>query len=605
VLTLGGGANVYGSYHSLVGQEAGTALLATMLTLKLLEVRSARDLRMTGVLFGFLLVTQFLFSQSPWLLLYLTAVTVANFALMVDLTARLPGPRVGSALRLAGRLSAQALPLALVLFVLFPRLDAPLWNLHDPATRARTGISDQLEPGAVSELVIDGGLAFRARFDGAAPSADGLYWRGPVLWNSDGRRWLPGHPSGGGAIRREPASAADLVSYTVVMERSGQRWLFALDLPLVAPPAAALTADHTLLADRPVEETRAYRAASALTYDTGPLADAERTAALTLPGNLTQRMRDLVAGWQAESAGPEALVQRALSFFREEPFHYTLLPPLLGPSPADEFLFETRRGFCEHYASAFALLMRIGGIPSRILVGYLGGELNPMAGHYIVRHSDAHAWVEVWLEGRGWVRIDPTAAVAPWRVERAELPALAGGTPLRFRGEPPETLVRWVHRLRLLADAADARWHQWVLNYSSLQQMRLLDRAGLGGLREYGLAVAMVLSAALVLGLLVAAMSRGERRRDPAERLYAGFCRRLAKIGLRPRPGEGPRDFGRRAAARRPELGGAIDGFLSAYLPLRYGPPPGGPHLREAAVALRALRPRRRRGKAAPAGRPS
>jgi hypothetical protein len=311
---------------------------------------------------------------------------------------------------------------------------------------------------------------------------------------------------------------------------------------------------------------------SALTYDTGEISPDEKAAGLELPPNVTHRMRRLVADWQHQAHGPQEVVRAALRYFNQEPFYYTLQPPRLGTNPADEFLFETRRGFCEHYASSFALLMRIAGIPSRIVLGYLGGELNPIGNYLIVRQSDAHAWVEVWLQKRGWVRVDPTAAVAPERVERSDiLTDLGGGAPARFQIGDPGELYRWAHRLRLIADAVDAGWRNWVLDYSRSRQQGLLNSFGLGFLREYGLAAAMIVASALMLALVAAGIGRRRAPRDTLQKIYLRFCRRLATCGLERHPSEGPMAFGARIAAARPNLRRPVHSFLSLYLPLRYG----------------------------------
>jgi transglutaminase-like putative cysteine protease len=572
-LTIGGVATVFGAYHTLLGPEGGTALLATMLTLKLLEIHRPRDVRAVTVLLGFLLVSQFLFDQSAWLALYLCAVLIANFALMIDLTA---SEQRRSSMRrsvaLASRLSLQAIPLTLVLFVLFPRLTAPLWDLSLSRDRARTGMTSTLEPGAISELVLSGELAFRARFDGPIPAADKLYWRGPTAWTTDGRRWtgLPSLPS---APTLPPlAASGNLVAYQITLEPTSQRTLFVLDMPVEVPPHTRVSAAFEVHAAREVREPRRYRAVSALTYNTGEIRHEQRAAGLRTPPNVTPRMRRLVAEWKRQAASPQEVVRAALRYFNHEPFYYTLKPPKLGANPDDEFLFETRRGFCEHYASGFALLMRIAGIPSRIVLGYLGGELNPLGDYLIVRQSDAHAWVEVWLDGRGWVRVDPTAAVAPTRVEPSEILAgLAAGAPARFQIGDPGPVGRWAHRFRLLADAIDAGWRSWVLEYSSARQQRLLDAVGLGVLREYGLALAMVVASAVVLSLIAAGMGRGRAPHDPLEKLYARFCRRLAARGLVRRPSEGPMMLCERAASTWPDLRTPIASFMSLYLLLRYG----------------------------------
>lgn len=598
-LTLAGIANVFGSYQTLMGRDAGTALLATMLALKLLEIRRPRDIRVTAVLFGFLLVSQFLFDQSPLRALYLALLLVLDFALMADLSARMEdGPKaLASALRIAGRLSLQALPLALVMFLLFPRLSAPLWSLPEQPQRGQTGIKDWLEPGSLSEMVILGGPAFRARFDGPIPPEDRRYWRGPVLWHTDGRRWT-GWPEGMPLGKAEELiERGEEIAYQVELEPSGKRWLFPLDLPVQIDGKARILADFQVLASSPIKDHRIYQAVSALRYNTGELDLDQEVTGTQLPQNITPRTRALVAAWQQGGASGAALVQKALEFFRQEPFHYSLLPPELGPNPTDAFLFETRRGFCEHYASSFALLMRIGGIPSRIVLGYMGGEYNPIGDYLIVRQSDAHAWVEVWLDGKGWMRVDPTAAVAPERVEQNELlERLGSGVPPRFRLDDADTLRRWIHRLDLLGDAIETGWRRWVLDLSSARQQRMLASLGLQELREYGLIVALVVLVSIVLGLLLMALTRTSGRQDPLERAYARFCNQLARIGLPRRPSEGPLDYSQRIIAARPDLRLPVESFVSLYVPLRYGVTEWPDCERQLTRQARSFRPRRNPG---------
>ncbi|MCG6863219.1 MAG: DUF3488 and transglutaminase-like domain-containing protein [Chromatiaceae bacterium] len=598
-LTLAGIAGVFGSYQTFVGRDAGTALLTTMLVLKLLEIRRLRDVRVETVLFGFLLVSQFLFDQSPQRALYLTLLLLLDIALMADLSARTgKGNQVVlSAVRTAGKLFLQALPLALVLFVLFPRLDSPLWSLPDPVQRGRTGMSDWLEPGSLSEVVLSGETAFRVKFEGPIPPEDKLFWRGTITWHSDGRRWT-GWPDGvplGSA--EKPIASEDEIAYQVDLEPSGKRWLFALDLPLRVDGKARILSDFQVLALSPVEDNRIYRAVSALSYHTGKLSPEQKQVGTQLPDNVTPRMRELVAGWQQDGASGGVLVGRALDFFRENPFHYTLFPPRLGANPTDAFLFETRKGFCEHYASSFALLMRIGGVPARIVLGYMGGEYNPIGDYLIVRQSDAHAWVEVWLDGEGWVRVDPTSAVAPERVERsALLEGLASGTPMRFRIEDASTLLRWAHHLGLLRDAIETGWRNWVLNLSSARQQRMIETLGLGALHEYGLTLALITSAGAVLGLLLVALTRTARPQDPLERIYERFCHRLARIGLPRRSSEGPVAYSRRVIAARPDMRPPVEAFIARYVARRYGASAGPENLKELRRQLQRFRPLRKRG---------
>lgn len=595
-LTLAGGANCLNTYYSLAGLNGGAALLSTMLVLKLLEVRGRRDLRLLAVLIGFLPAVQFLFDQSISLAAYLGLVVLAALALLVDLNGGL-GPRSARRVgELTLGLAAQAIPLTLVMFLLFPRLSAPLWDLGLDADTGLTGMSDRLELGSISELVLNGELAFRARFTRPPPGPDQLYWRGPVLWQANARGWSPGVDP---AARSPPRllKAQDPIDYEVVLEPSGQRWLFALDVPLGGAQGTSRNGDFQLLANTPVNTARRYRLRSALDYRTAEPTESARRSALELPPNVTGRMRDLVAGWRANASSDWAVVEAALRFFNQEDFHYTLLPPRLGANPTDEFLFETRQGFCEYYASSFAVLMRIARIPSRVVLGYLGGELNAIGGYHMVWQSDAHAWAEVVIPDRGWVRVDPTAAVDPARVDnRGASRILGGAVPLRFEIDSEGNLARSLRQLRFFADSLEAAWQDWVLDFSTDDQFSLLSRLGLGDYGEAGLTVLMVGSLTLVLGLVLLGMMRQGDRLTPLESSYRRFCRRLAAVGLPRRSDEGPHDYGRRVCNARPDLAQPVGRFIALYIRERYAPEhnstDGSLRLER---LLRGFRPRRRR----------
>ncbi len=593
-LALAGFANVLGAYGTVSGREAGTALLTTALILKLLEIHGKRELRVLTSLFGFLVMSQFLFDQSPLLAAYLLALLVGNVALMADLTARRHvGPAQGAA-RVAAQLTLLALPLTVVLFLLFPRLSTPLWSLGPDEKIGRTGLSDRLEPGSITELVLSGEPAFRVWFDGTAPPTERMYWRGPVLWQMDGRRWAPSPARLEDRPPQPVARASEPVAYQIVLEPNDQRWLLALDLPIEVPERATLTADFQVRVGQRLTQNERYRMISAIQYATGELDPVMAETGRQLPPNVTGRMRTLVSEWTRDSAMPDQVIARALEHFHREAFYYTLEPPALGANPVDEFVFETRRGYCEHYASALAVLLRLADIPTRIVLGYHGGELNPMGGYYIVRQSDAHAWVEAWIPGQGWQRVDPTAAIAAERIDRSpRLDELGASTPLRFGSDEIGRLAWLAHRLRLAGDALRAGWQNWVLDFSTADQLALMSLIGLGYLGHYGLAIAMVLAASAVLTLTVLALLR-RGRVDPIEALYARFCERMRRAGLPRRPSEGPIDFGRRVVALRPELRPQIEPFLSLYTHLRYGraePESGLPLLRS---YLRRARPGRR-----------
>ncbi|EGV18052.1 transglutaminase TgpA family protein [Thiocapsa marina] len=592
-LTLIGVANAAVTYQGWSGQNAGTALFVSMLVLKLMELRRKSDIRLVATLIGFLVVVEFLFDQSPWLVLYLGAVVVWGIALLVDLNGGLEEPRRRGAVKVAVTLALQALPLTLILFLLFPRLSAPLWNLGVDPSKATTGISDSLEPGAISELVLDGELAFRARFEGAPPAADQLYWRGPVLWETDGRRWSRGEGIANSGTAGTLLEAGRSIDYEVTLEPTDQRWLFALDMPNSVPDGAFISSDHQLIARQAVSAVKRYRVTSALDYRTAAPDPARLAAGLQVPEDVTPRMRRLVDEWRNRSETDWALVQSGLQFFNRESFHYTLMPPSLGANPTDEFLFETRRGFCEHYASSFAVLMRMAEIPSRIVLGYLGGELNRVGGYHMVWQSDAHAWVEVLIDGRGWVRVDPTAAVDPSRVDNSGASRMLGAGPsVRFTLEQADAIARFVRNLRLFADSLDAAWQDWILGFSVENQLALLERLRLGELREYGLVALMLAALGLTLGVLVLASIRERKPFDPLQAEYARFCGHLAKIGLARVPNEGPMSYARRVVAQRPDLAPTIERFMDLYIPARYGPDDPRDVLMALSDLLRDFRPR-------------
>jgi transglutaminase-like putative cysteine protease len=575
-ITLAGAALIFTLYPLLMGLPAKVALLALMLGLKLMECRRRRDLYVVVFLGYFTLSTHFLFDQGMLLVAYVCVLVIGLSGLLIEASraASRPGWPLHS-LRFAAGLTAQALPIMLVLFFLFPRIEGPLWNLGVDNSTGKTGLSDSITLGSISQLIRSRAVAFRVDFDQAMPPPRLRYWRGPVLWHSDGRRWSRGRLVEPGPVTYR--SDADPVGYQVTLEPSPNDWLYALDLPETLPAGATLSADYQISAKNIRNRRYRYAASSRLDYHTGALSERQRRLGLQLPDTVTPRMRALVASWRAETDGDAQLVSRALQFFRSEPFYYTLNPPLLEANPVDQFLFDSRRGFCEHYATSFTLLMRLAGIPARVVTGYQGGQRNPLGNYLIVRQSDAHAWSEVWLAESGWTRIDATAAVAPERIERSfefDLDENADpGLPVIFASADSDLLRGIMQQLRLGLDAANASWHRWILGYSRQQQQSLLQLLGFGSLSELKLALAMVLATAALLPLLLLLLRRRERiRPDPVQGDYVKFCRRLARRGLVRRPHEGPRDFARRVIRQRPDLQRQVSAIVNLYIALRYGP---------------------------------
>nr|WP_217446703.1 DUF3488 and transglutaminase-like domain-containing protein [Cupriavidus basilensis] len=566
-----------------MGRDLSVALLGAFVVLKLLECRVLADATLVTQLCFYLLLSLYLFDQPFWLALY--SLAIAAWLLRNWLFLGHPEARGYLAVwPLLGRLTLIGLPWALLLFVLFPRLDRPLWRLPQAEAVATTGISDTMSPGSVSRLTQSTEVALRADVEGGPLPASALYWRALVLWQFDGQTWrpsptrqrlaqpAPGLPAADDSATDEAGSreaagkafANGIVNYSITLEPNQHAWLFLLDRgQAIAPGAGAvINADGEFFTRDPVDRRLRYRARSAPAA-AQPLDLATRELALALPpGN--PRTRELAAAWAEQYPDPAQRARAALRLFAAAPFSYTLSPSPLGHEQVDSFLFDTRRGFCEHYASSFVFLMRAAGVPARVVTGYLGGEYNPIGGNYIVRQADAHAWAEIWLEGRGWVRVDPTSAVAPSRVERGIDAALEASEieALHAMRDPG-----WLRNLRWGMDGMVYTWQRWVLQYDRGQQARLMQQLGIGD------SVPQVLLgglAALSLLALVPLVLR-RRRIDPVQVAYVRFCRQLARRGCVRAPSEGPQDFAARAARALPAAALAVQDFSDRYTRLRYG----------------------------------
>ena len=576
-------------YRTLFGRDAGVALLVLFMALKPLEMSRRRDALVIVMLGYFLLLTHYFYSQSiptgGWLLLvtgWLTATLIRLYG------GAQPLPQIA---RQALVLLAQALPLMLVLYLLFPRISGPLWGLPQDAHAGLSGLSDRLTPGSISHLIQSGAIAFRSRFVGEVPEHASLYWRGPVFDEYDGLTWR---------LRATPASerpappvidaSAPAQAYTTILEAHNQRWLLALDMPTELPANSAFGPGLEVLAREPLRARARFSFSSVLTYRVNQReTPTVLQHALRLPAQINPRTRALATSWRA--LPPERIAEAALDLFRRENFVYTLRPPLLGTDAMDDFLFVTRSGFCEHYASAFVFLMRAAGVPARVVAGYQGGEINPVDGYLTVRQSDAHAWSEVWLAGQGWVRVDPTAAVAPSRVEQGIAAALPDGDPL-------PAVVRldadWARQMRNRWEAANNAWNQWVLGYNPQRQREVLSRLGLRQPDWQEMTAALALFSALTLIAVTWWTLPRRRRRDAVQSAWQGFCAGLARHGITRADWEGPLDFAERVAREKPELAALATAAASHYAELRYGlgDPRQLQHLQE--CVRRIPKPRRR-----------
>lgn len=583
-LAIAAGVAIRAQFGHFFGQEPGVALLALLLCLKLMELRSARDVRAAVLLCFFLQLGLFFDDETlPVAALALLGTLVAVGCLLAIEDGR---GTLRARLRQAALLIGQSLPLMVVLFVLFPRIPAPLWGLPADANSGISGLSEAMSPGSISRLGLSEEIAFRVEFPGATPAPDLRYWRGPVLTEFDGRSWQ----SGPRKVSTEPAYAPSgaRIDYRLTLEPHGRRWLLALDFAAAGLPRVRYTGDYQLLATAAVlsrvqMELAAYPA-TRVGLDETP---ATLTAALRLPAVGNPRSRELARRLADGAAGPAQILQRTLEHLRSGDYIYTLEPPLLGQESVDEFLFDSRQGFCEHFSSAFVFLMRAAGVPARVVTGYQGGESNPFDGTLIVRQSNAHAWAEVWLAGRGWVRVDPTAEVAPRRIAGDLAAALPAGEarPLLMRAQ-----FDWLRQVRLRWEAVSHAWDRWVLGYNSEQQNAFLRSLGFEGTNWLTLAGLIALCGVTLFGVLFAWAQVQQARRDPLDRAWDRFCEKLARDGL-PRCGwEGPLDYGNRIAAARPAHANALKTITRRYADLRYGRTAADDQIRSLARTIALLK---------------
>ena len=582
-------AATWSTHRTLLGRDAGVTLVVLLLALKTLELRARRDAWVVFFLGFFEMLTNFFYSQS---LATAAAMLVALLGLLTALVnAHRPvgQPSLRESAWTAARMALAGAPVMLALFVFFPRF-APLWGIPSDAMMGRTGLSSTMEVGAVAKLALDDGIALRVKFDGAPPTQGMLYFRGPVLSRFDGRRWTA-RGGGDGFDTTLAPGPADLrvmgepVRYEVTLEPSQRPWLLTLDVAPQAPVLpdgrrARMTADMQWLSHAPITELLRYRAESyprfryGLTgHDGRPLRDWDEY--LRLPAGFNPRTQALADELKRQHPDATALdlVLAALERLRGGGYRYTLEPGVAGRHTADEFWFDTKAGFCEHIASAFVVLMRAAGVPARIVTGFQGGELNGVDGYWIVRNADAHAWVEVWQAERGWLRVDPTGAVAPGRVgqyQRLRAPegALAGAV-----GRLSPTLLA---QLRATWEAVNNGWNQWVLNYTQGRQFDMLKRLGFESPSWPDLAkvLALLLVAAALAGIAWAHWERS--RQDPWLRLLAQARRRLEAAGVAAPPQAPPRDLARcvQNSPLPPELRQPLADWLLALERQRYAPQP-------------------------------
>jgi transglutaminase-like putative cysteine protease len=582
-------------FHTFNGLSAGTALLALTAGLKLLETQTRRDVYVITLIIYFLSMSSLLEGDSFWLLTYLIGVGWLTTATLLRVSTTPPAPDWQRSLRYAGRILAQALPIALVFWLLFPRFSGPLWHMPDDGQSAESGLSDSMSPGDITELALSDEVAFRVRFAAAPPPPNERYWRGPVMHDFDGHTWTRGRPQPFGAATLQPRGQA--YQYTLSLEPNQHNWIFALDWPTHWDlPQGALTSDYTLVRPDPVSRPIDVTATSYTNIQyPEQLSNAWRRRDVRLPPNRNPRTVQLAQSLRSVHPDDMEYVHAILDMFSRQAFYYTLTPSKLSDDSVDEFLFETKRGFCGHYASAFAMLMRAAGIPARVVTGYQGGTFNRFANYWIVRQSDAHAWDEIWIDGHGWLRIDPTSVIAPSRVEHGPSGTASADNSWESRWQ---YRASWLADTRLRLDALRLLWRERILLFNEDSQTKLLELLHIPEPDGQKLVIVLAAALSLVLCWLTWQVRReiDPTRKELLVRAYSRLCAKLAAVGLPRLTHEGPEDYAARVAQRRPDLGSAVGALCRQYSSLRYAADPGRITAGQFDAAVRAFRPTARPG---------
>jgi len=566
-------------------------MLLGLLCLKLFEIKSFRDVALIINLALFSIVINFLFNQSiPVAFTMLFALVFLFTALIgfqhdykeLNKVKPLPLKLIHSYekqhFKLAFKMLAQAIPFAIVLFILFPRVNGPLWGLPEDAFSSTTGLSDKMSPGRISQLSNNSSVAFRVKFDSTIPSANKLYWRGPVMWNFDGYDWTAPVSERIALNKFKFTALGEKIQYSITLQPHNDYWMLALDIPSTLPANSQLSTDMQVLSVLPIQKLKRYNLSSYTNYVLPENSKISMQRYLKLPesrsnepGSNLYKSR-LLMDKLKDSSNPQNTVNNILNYFSTQDFYYSRQPPLLYNNPIDEFLFETKRGYCEHYASSFTVLMRLAGIPARVVTGYQGGEMNPIDNFMTIRQSDAHAWSEVFLEEKGWVRVDPTAAIPPANIENTD-DALRLNSALKKPSHlfNSSWLSKQMKQMRFAWDAVNNRWNQWVLGYDNKRQKSLFAAIGIPEITWRGLSQLLFSILGILTGFLAFIIFSSQfNKKNVIQKSYSKFLKKMNKKGLTKALSEGANDFCHRAIIKLPEQQFAIEEITRLYQQLRY-----------------------------------
>lgn len=576
LLVLACCAGLFFSLGASFGFESMVSLLLVGFTLKLLELKTRTDFVLLIFIALFILAAQFIEFNHFLAAFYGFGCLSLLCATLMQLYKQSPENSVWQDIRPNLYILLQAIPFMFILFVVVPRIGS-FWSVPAPQ-HTKTGMSDSMSPGDFTELMQSNEVAFRVAFTDKVPTREKLYWRSLVFSFFDGRRWSQTSEQKSEIYLNQSSKQLqshidykdDEVSYDVIAEVTGRTWLYALAAPKTWSSNISFARDLRLQSFAPMTERFNYHVVSVLNYQLNELRPEELKQNTLLPKTGNQQTRIRAQEWMAEAGSEEKLIEKLFTYYRQS-FFYTLKPPALGVDVVDDFLWGTRQGFCEHFASSFVFFMRAAGVPARVVVGYQGGDINSVDASLTVRQRDAHAWAEVWLEGRGWVMFDPTAAVAPERVQKGIEESLSQ-TDRELLARPFGSSIKILLQLREQWDAANLKWIRWVMNYDSQAQTSLLkDMLGdASPLRVAVLVMCMCGGFGVLLFAFLMLRSRPQELPESA-RIYHQICKKLKPLGFIPHPSETPRHFANRVIAAKPELTHSLTSLMDLYENVTYG----------------------------------
>jgi transglutaminase-like putative cysteine protease len=579
ILIISAFLSVLASFQTITGAKGGVALLLIAFAYKSLEMKEQRDAYLVVMLAYFVVACAFLYQRSFVSAAYLLVCSVLITSALISMN-HLPKKSLDfQGLWLSTKILLQAIPMMVFLFIFFPQLP-PLFQVNLGGSEAKTGLSDSMTPGSISELTKSNELAFRVKFSEKIPNKDKLYWRAQVFERFDGISWKMSSKKVSDISHQEifpletyeENDKTNIVSYQVYQEASDQTMLFSLATAWSDSREINLNTDFTLDKTQKVDELFYYELESNLDYKRNlTLSDLSRTVNLTIPIYGNDKAKEFAQALREQSNSDQEFMFKVLNNYRQNNFEYTLRPPILGANPVDEFIFETQKGFCEHFASSFVYMMRAGGLPARVVGGYLGGEYNSNGDYLLVHQFEAHAWAEVWFEGKGWQRVDPTGWIAPNRVNQGVEQALPDGESILEGNLLAARRYDAFTTVRLQMDYLNMQWDKWVLGYDEEMQANILSML-LGKVTPARIAMFMAFCFAFVVFSTALAMYIKDvfRVKDPVDRLYIKMEKKLKRKGYVRKPYETPEHFAQRVMDSNSKMGLSLLAFTKSYIILKY-----------------------------------